>query len=97
MANRKRHPIEQNLAEAADIGPELGQTLARTLQLLSNAATLGVCRGRMRNLVRHLAVLAEHPQAGGEVRETSQALLREWREAQAEHFAADADATVTRH
>ncbi|THF58616.1 hypothetical protein [Pseudothauera rhizosphaerae] len=88
MAIRRIPPLTAS-GQAREIDAELGRTIARTLHLLSQAAMVGVCRGRMRNLVRHLAQLAEHPAAGSEVRGGAETLLRAWREAQQEHFGPD--------
>lgn len=63
-----------------------GLITARTLHLLSQAAIIGVCRGRMRNLIRHLDMLATNPAVHAEVRSACEALLRQWRDAQRMHF-----------
>jgi len=62
------------------------QLVARTLQLLSKAATVGVCRGRMKALVNALGAAADHPQVDPAVRKACASLASEWRAAQAEHF-----------
>lgn len=80
-----------------DIDAEVGRALARTLHLLSQAAIDGVCRGRMRNLVGHLARLSEHPAAGDAVRETCGALLTRWRAAQLEHFGEERREAASEH
>lgn len=63
------------------------QLLADTLYLLSRSATLGVCRGRLRNVLRHLDLLAAHPDAAPEVRKICARLQEDWRAAQQENFA----------
>ena len=76
MAHPKNKLHLVTAREPDEIDHELGGAMARTLHLLSQAAIVGVCKGRMRNLVSHLALLAEHPQAGPEVRAMSDTLLR---------------------
>lgn len=62
------------------------QLLARTLYLLSRAATKGVCRGRMRAVIQHLAVVSAKPDLPEAVRAMCVQLLADWRAAQAEKF-----------
>jgi hypothetical protein len=64
--------------------------LARTLYLLSRAATLGVCRGRMRAVIQHLETLSAATAAPSAVRQMCLQLLQDWQQAQAEQFGADA-------
>lgn len=64
--------------------------LVRTFYLLSRAATIGVCRGRMRSVIQHLTELRSAAGVPDAVREMSEQLLADWRAAQAEHFAQDA-------
>lgn len=66
------------------------QVLIRTFYLLSRAATVGVCRGRMRSVIQHLTELRSAAGVSEAVREMSDKLLVDWRAAQAEHFAHDA-------
>ncbi|MBK1680868.1 hypothetical protein [Rhodocyclus tenuis] len=66
------------------------QVLVRTFYLLSRAATIGVCRGRMRAVIQHLTELRSATGVSAAVREMSEKLLVDWRAAQAEHFAQDA-------
>ncbi|THF61531.1 hypothetical protein E6C76_20870 [Pseudothauera nasutitermitis] len=97
MAIYRFPPSAARTPAAGDIDAEVGRALARTLHLLSQAAMDGVCRGRMRNLVGHLACLAEHPAAGDAVREACGALLTRWRAAQLEHFGEERREAVREH
>lgn len=75
-----------------DEAPAEGQLLARTIYLLSRAATVGVCRGRMRAVIQHLEALGADAQAPAAVRQMSLQLLQDWQQAQLEHFGTDAAA-----
>lgn len=65
---------------------ETTSVMARTLYLLSQAATLGVCRTRMQNVIRQLHQLADHPGQPLEIRSVCLKLLDDWYKAQVEHF-----------
>ncbi|GAB2180816.1 hypothetical protein DLREEDagrD3_10390 [Denitratisoma sp. agr-D3] len=66
--------------------PSPDQQIARTIYLLSRAATVGVCRGRMRNVIRQLHQMTELPTLPAEIRATCLKVLEDWHEAQMEHF-----------
>lgn len=69
--------------------PDAGDTnqqIARTIYLLSRAATVGVCRGRLRNVIRQLHQMAEMPTLPLEIRTVCLKLLDDWQQAQLESF-----------
>lgn len=68
------------------------QLLARTLYLLSRAATKGVCRGRMRAVIQHLTVASATPDLPESVRAMCIQLLADWRAAQADKFGSESPA-----
>lgn len=65
------------------------QLVARTMYLLSRAATVGVCPGRVRALIQHLECVASDATLDASIRRMSEQLIGEWREAQVEQFGAD--------
>lgn len=66
------------------------QLVARTMRLLSRAATVGLCEGRVRALIQHLECVASDDTLDPAIRQVSQALLADWRTTQAEQFGAPA-------
>jgi hypothetical protein len=69
--------------------PEVGdmdQQIARTIYLLSRAATVGVCRGRLRNVIRQLHQMTEMPTLPLEIRTVCLKVLDDWHQAQLENF-----------
>jgi hypothetical protein len=62
------------------------QLIARTLRLLSRAAIQGVCKGRMRELIRHLEYVARDPSVDPAIRATAGDLVKEWRVIQEREF-----------
>ena len=69
--------------------PEAGDTdqqIARTIYLLSRAATVGVCRGRLRNVIRQLHQMTEMPTLPLEIRTVCLKVLDDWHQAQLESF-----------
>lgn len=76
------HSVAQSSAHPGRIE----QLLADTLYLLSRSATVGVCRGRLRNVLRHLDLLAAHPESSPEVKKICARLLEDWLAAQQENF-----------
>ena len=62
------------------------QEIVRTISLLSQAATAGVCRGRMRNVIRQLHQMTELPTLPAEIRATCLKLLEDWHQAQMANF-----------
>lgn len=62
------------------------QLVARTMHLLSRAATIGVCPGRVRALIQHLECVASENTLDPAIRSTSEKLLADWRAAQVEQF-----------
>ncbi|MFH1659494.1 MAG: hypothetical protein ABIG35_09290 [Pseudomonadota bacterium] len=62
------------------------QLVARTMHLLSRAATIGVCQGRVRALIQHLECVASENTLDPAIRSTSEQLLADWRAAQLEEF-----------
>lgn len=72
------------------------QLVARTMYLLSRAATIGVCPGRVRALIQHLECVASDTTLDPAIRSTSEKLIADWREAQSEQFGAD-DGIPVRH
>lgn len=62
------------------------QLVARTMHLLSRAATIGVCQGRVRALIQHLECVASENTLDPSIRSTSEQLLADWRAAQLEQF-----------
>ncbi|HTH41212.1 MAG TPA: hypothetical protein VL968_10525 [Rhodocyclaceae bacterium] len=69
--------------------PEVGDTdqqIARTIYLLSRAATVGVCRGRLRNVIRQLHQMTEMPTLPLEIRTVCLKVLDDWHQAQLESF-----------
>lgn len=73
------------------------QLVARTMYLLSRAATVGVCPGRVRALIQHLECVASDTTLDPSIRTTSEQLIAEWRDAQTEQFGPDGQAAETRH
>lgn len=97
MGNAKRSaPHLAGLADS-EFEEQLDRKLAHTIELLSQAAFIGVCRGRMRDIVRNLDWLSGQPAVAAEIRAASAKLLQQWREAQREHFGQDADGSALRH
>ena len=75
--------------------PDSGDTdqqIARTIYLLSRAATVGVCRGRLRNVIRQLHQMTEMPAVPLEIRTVCLKLLDDWHQAQQESFPDSVDA-----
>jgi len=62
------------------------QQIARTIYLLSRAATVGVCRGRLRNVIRQLHQMTEMPTLPLEIRTVCLKVLDDWHQAQLESF-----------
>ncbi|HEY3431264.1 MAG TPA: hypothetical protein VGK09_01830 [Rhodocyclaceae bacterium] len=62
------------------------QQVARTIYLLSRAATVGVCRGRLRNVIRQLHLMTELPTLPREIRSTCMKVLDDWHKAELESF-----------
>jgi len=62
------------------------QLVARTMYLLSRAATVGVCQGRVRALIQHLECVASDDTLDPAIRSTSESLIADWRAAQIEQF-----------
>lgn len=62
------------------------QLVARTMRLLSRAATVGVCRNRVRAVIQHLDLLSEDLTLHASIREVSGLLAAEWRQAENEEF-----------
>ncbi|HOI51382.1 MAG TPA: hypothetical protein PLN02_03325 [Azonexus sp.] len=62
------------------------QLVARTMYLLSRAATVGVCAGRVRALIQHLECVASDETLDPAIRSTSRDLIADWRAAQVEQF-----------
>lgn len=73
------------------------QLVARTMYLLSRAATVGVCQGRVRALIQHLECVASDETLDPSIRSTSQALIADWQAAQVEQFGEAALAQHVRH
>lgn len=73
------------------------QLVARTMYLLSRAATIGVCPGRVRALIQHLECVAADATLDPAIRSTSQQLIGDWRDAQLEQFGADGVRPELRH
>lgn len=62
------------------------QLVARTMRLLSRAATVGLCEGRVRALIQHLECVASDDTLDPAIRQVSQTLLADWRVTQVEQF-----------
>lgn len=62
------------------------QLVARTLYLLSRAATVGVCPGRAWALIQHLECVASDSTLDPAIRSTSLGLIADWRAATLEQF-----------
>lgn len=62
------------------------QLVARTMRLLSRAATVGLCEGRVRALIQHLECVASDTTLDPAIRDISQSLLADWLTTQAEQF-----------
>ncbi|KAB2920682.1 MAG: hypothetical protein F9K30_16025 [Dechloromonas sp.] len=62
------------------------QLVARTMYLLSRAATIGVCPGRVRALIQHLECVASDTTLDASIRSTSADLIADWQAAQREQF-----------
>lgn len=62
------------------------QLVARTMYLLSRAATIGVCPGRVRALIQHLECVASDTTLDPAIRSMSQSLIGDWQAAQVEQF-----------
>lgn len=62
------------------------QLVARTMYLLSRAATVGVCPGRVRALIQHLECVASDATLDQSIRSTSQSLIADWQAATVEQF-----------
>lgn len=60
--------------------------LADALYLLSRAATVGVCRGRMRAVISRLKSLVDEEEFPPMLRAMAERLLLEWHEAQIREF-----------
>lgn len=73
------------------------QLVARTLYLLSRAATVGVCPGRVRALIQHLECLASDTTLDPAIRTTSASLIGDWCAAQTEQFGEDAAVRPVAH
>lgn len=84
--------ISATAAPAAEGG--LDSQIARTIYLLSQAATVGVCRGRMRSVISQLHRMADQPGLSTEVRSTCLKVLEDWHQAQLEHFPETVDASA---
>lgn len=76
---------------------DLDQQVARTIYLLSRAATVGVCRGRLRNVIRQLHRMTELPTLPKEIRSTCLKVLEDWHEAQMEHFPETVEPAASAH
>jgi len=73
------------------------QLVARTMYLLSRAATVGVCPGRVRALIRHLECVASDTTLDPAIRQTSEGLIGDWQAAQIEQFGEAELAQPVRH
>jgi len=71
---------------ASDETVAVDQQVARTIYLLSRAATVGVCRGRLRNVIRQLHLMTELPTLPREIRSTCMKVLDDWHKAELESF-----------
>lgn len=71
---------------ASDETIAVDQQVARTIYLLSRAATVGVCRGRLRNVIRQLHLMTELPTLPREIRSTCMKVLDDWHKAELESF-----------
>lgn len=84
-------------SQAVLLGEPHENMLAEALYLLSRAATVGVCRGRMRAVIARLQSIAGDEAFPPTLRATVEKLLMEWREAQYREFGespeADEDGT----
>jgi len=85
--------------DAISSGPagELDQQIARTIYLLSRAATVGVCRGRMRSVIRQLHQMTDLPTLPKEIRSTCLKVLEDWHQAQMEHFPETVEPAASAH
>jgi len=73
-------------SQAVLLGEPHESMLAEALYLLSRAATVGVCRGRMRAVIARLQSIVEDEAFPPTLRATVEKLLMEWREAQYREF-----------
>jgi hypothetical protein len=73
------------------------QLVARTMYLLSRAATVGVCPGRVRALIQHLECVASDATLDPSIRSISEQLIADWRAAQIEQFGAESLARPVAH
>jgi len=73
------------------------QLVARTMYLLSRAATIGVCPGRVRALIQHLECVASDTTLDPAIRSMSQSLIGDWQAAQVEQFGEQELAQEVRH
>lgn len=89
-------PGAQAATDIDDNVDPFDHTLAKTLELLSHAALVGVCRGRMRRIVNNLTWLSTEASSPA-TRAISARLLPQWREVQQEHFGAGTETPVVRH
>lgn len=62
------------------------QLVARTMYLLSRAATAGICPERVRAVIQHLELVAGDDTLDPTIRATSEKLALEWRAAQTEQL-----------
>jgi hypothetical protein len=73
------------------------QLVARTMYLLSRAATVGVNPGRVRALIQHLECVASDTSLDPAIRATSQRLIGDWQAAQVAEFGAESLAQTSVH
>jgi len=60
--------------------------VARTLGLLSHAATQGVCKHKLKELIEHLEFVSNDQTLDPSIRDTSAKLAAQWKQIQEKEF-----------